>query len=200
MPFWKKKPPDPNIEAARAEAEAALPPGWEIRRSDLETFRIPTGRIYTYGICAAGPGPHDQALVIAVGEANAYRYFARFMRGEFEPAEGWAVPLEDVDPKKSHGSFHVRNEEDPDVVAAQAELDAALPAGWELYDNDRERYFFPGGYLKTYAVAAGGPSGEAALVMGLGEAGGYRQLSRRLRGELEITDSWAPPMDTFTGR
>ena len=195
MPFWKR---DPELQAARAEAEASLPPGWKIYRSDSERFRVPAGHITTYGICATGPSD-QHSLVIAVGEANAYRHFARHMRGGLDFADGWAIPLTNIRPAKPAAIFAL-GDEDPDVLAAKQELDQSLPQGWEPYDIDRERYFFPGGYLETYAVAARGPGDEAALVMGVGKAGGLRTLAKRLRGELEIADAWAAPMDTFTPR
>ena len=199
MPFWKRKI-DPEEEAARTEAEATLRPGWSIHRVDLETFSVPTGRVETYGVCASGPGG-ESALVIAVGKLNAYRQFARFMQGEFEVTEGWAVPIPPLD--DGHGRdpiFTVRHDDDPEVVAAKEDLDAALPPGWKLFYSDRERYSFPGAYLETWAVAAKGPGNKGELVMGLGEAGGFRQLARRLRGELEITEAWAAPMQYLTKR
>ncbi|MBW3594042.1 MAG: hypothetical protein KY391_00580 [Actinobacteria bacterium] len=198
MPFWKRKI-DPEVAAARARAEAALPAGWRIYRSDREQFDVPKGRVITYGICAAGPSG-ETALVVAVGEANSYRHFERFMRGHLDVAEGWSVPLVDIEPNKPYGSFHVRHEDDADVIAAKQELDDALPDGWELYDSDRERYFFPSGYLETWAVTARGPGDEGMLVMGLGEAGGFRQLAKALRRELPTADAWAPPMQYLTAR
>ena len=198
MPFWKRKK-DPEVEAARAAAEATLPAGWSLKDSDREIFSVPRGQVYTYAIPAVGPAG-ETALVIAVGEANAYGHFARFMRGDLEVAEGWAVPVPPLDEKRMEAYLSVRNADDPDVLAAKQELDAALPSGWELFMSDRERYAFPNGYLETWAVAAGGPGDEAELVMGLGEAGGFRQLARRLRGELEIADAWAPPMEGLTRR
>ena len=66
MPFWKPKPPDPEVEAARAEAEAALRSGWQIYRVDDESFRVPKGRVKTFGVIATGPGG-EPALVVAVG-------------------------------------------------------------------------------------------------------------------------------------
>ena len=122
------------------------------------------------------------------------------MRGELDFADGWAIPLTDIRPANPGAIFALADEEDTDVIAAKGELDEALPAGWKPYDIDRERYFFPGGYLETYAAAARGPGDEAALVMGIDKAGGLRTLARWLRGELEIADAWAAPMDTFTPR
>ena len=198
MPFWKRKV-DPEEEAARAEAEATLPAGWSIHRVDLETFTVPLGRVETYGVCASGPDDQHK-LVIAVGKSNAYLQFARFMRGEFDVADGWAVPLPPLNDEPRTRVFSVRHEDDPEVVAAKEEADAALPSGWELFNSDRERYFFPGGYLETWAVVASGSDGDAELVMGVGEAGGLRQLARRMRGELEIAEAWAAPMEHFTQR
>lgn len=171
-----------------------MPAGWSIYRSDREMFRVPAGRVITYGICAVGPA-QETALVIAVGEANAYRHFARFMSGGFEVSEGWAVPLDAVDPREPHAHFGISADDDPDVIAAKRELDESLPPGWEPFDSDRERYFFPSGRIETWAIAASGPGGEGALAMGLGEAGGLRQVARFFRGELEIADAWAPPME-----
>ena len=195
MPLWGRKT-DPELDAARAEAEAALPPGWEIYRSDLESFRVPGGVVKTYGICATGPGD-ESALVIAVGEANAYRHFARHMRGELESADGWAVPLTDVEPRRASVSVSVEVDDAP-AAAAKRELDEALPPGWDLYDLDRERYSFPSHYIETYAVAVAGPADERELVVGVGKAGALRQMARRLRGELDVADAWAPPMQHRT--
>ncbi len=196
MPFWKRKT-DPEVEAARASAEAALPPGWSIHRSDRETFLVPTGNVITYGISAGGPAG-QKALVLAVGEANAYRHLVRLMRGELDTAEGWAVPLDNIEPFKTrtHGHFDIIDDDDPDVIAAKQELDEALPSGWDLYDTNKETYFFPEGFIETCAASARSSGGETILVMGLGEAGAFRQLVRALRGELAQADAWAPP----TGR
>ena len=175
-----------------------MPPGWSIYRSDSERFRVPAGHVTTYGICAVGPSGQT-SLVIAVGESNAYRHFARHMRDGLDFTDGWAIPLTEVGGANPSVGFGVESD-DRDVLAALQELERALPQGWEPYDIDRERYFFPTGYLETYAVAARGPGSEAALVMGVGEAGGLRTLARRLRGELDIAEAWAVPMETFAPR
>lgn len=198
MPFWRRKT-DPELDAARAEAEAALPPGWQIHRSDLESFRVPTGVVETYGICAVGPGD-ESALVVAVGEANAYRHFARHVRGELDVADGWAVPLAAVAPRRPLRVSVSVEVDDEAAVAARLELEEALPPGWVVYDVDRERYSFPLHYLETYAVAVGGPAGESELVVAVGKAGALRQMARRLRGELDVADAWAPPMQHRTPR
>ena len=192
MAFWKRKQ-DPDLEMARAEAEASLPSGWEIYRSDRERFRLPSKVVETYGICAAGPGG-ETALVIAVGEANAYRQFVRFMRGGLSVTEGWSVPLTTVDAKPQRGFSVDMDEGDPAVAAAKREFDESLPEGWSLFELDRERYFFPSASLQTAALAVRGPAGEEELVMGIGEAGALHQMARRLRGELEVAEAWAPPM------
>ena len=196
MPFWRRKPKevDPQLEAARAEAEASLPPGWQIYRSDRERFSVPQGRVTTYAISAVGP-TDERALVIAVGEPNAYRQLARLMRGELEPSEAWSVPLDDFEVTKSYGHFDLIKDEDPNVIAAKRELDASVPSGWELYDTDREDYRFPSGSVDTCAASAVSVSGDVHLVMGLGEAGAFLHLARALRGELEITEAWAVPVE-----
>jgi hypothetical protein len=198
MAFWKREQ-DPDVEAARAEAEAALPSGWEIYRSDREKLRVPGGRVVTYAISASGPSD-ETALVVAVGEANAFRQFAKLMRGELTAAEGWSVPLTTIDPKPPKGVSIVLDEDDSAVTTAKRELDAALPQGWTLFDVDRERYSFPDAYLEAVAVAVQGAAGEEELVMGIGEAGALRQMARRLRGELEETEAWVAPMDHRTAR
>lgn len=42
------------------------------------------------------------------------------------------------------------------------------------------------------AVSAVGPTGEPVMAMGIGEANAIRQLARVLRGELAVSDAWAP--------
>ena len=106
-------------------------------------------------------------------------------------------PLDGLIPPIS-ASFKVRSLGDPEVAAAKEELDTALPPRWRLFDSDQERYFFPNGYLETFAVAAAGPGREGELVLGIGEDGAFRTLAKRLRGELDVTEAWAAPMNRFT--
>ena len=144
---------------------------------------------------AAARGPDDEAaLVVAVGKANAYRQLVRRLAGELEVAEGWAPPVPPLPPEPVEHDFLGPYDDEPEVRQALDELNRALPEGWQLYEADLERFRLPGRKLETYGVSAVGPGGEAVLVLGVGEAGAYRQLTRKLRGELEITDAWAPPL------
>ena len=49
-----------------------------------------------------------------------------------------------------------------------------------------------GAKVAAWAVSAVGRSGEAAMAMGIGEANAIRQLARVLRGDLAVSDAWAP--------
>jgi hypothetical protein len=82
----------------------------------------------------------------------------------------------------------------------EREARSALPAGWTLELPDRERFRLPGREVETYAVGAWGPGGDAFVVMGLEEDGAYRQVVRRMRGELEETEGWAPPIPSAAER
>ena len=45
----------------------------------------------------------------------------------------------------------------------------------------------------AWAALAEGPAGEQIVAVATGAAEAYRQLARRLRGELDEQDGWAPP-------
>src|SRR5687767_11763139 len=79
-----------------------------------------------------------------------------------------------------------------DAELARTEVEQALPPGWKLGKSDPERYTTPTFKLDTYSAAAVGPSGATAVVIALDEATAWRALLRRIRGELETTDVWAP--------
>ncbi len=202
MPFWRRKP-DParelekaELEAARAEAEAALAPGWRLEYSDPEWFTVPDGILKTYGILAMGPAD-ERLLAVGVGEVNGYRQLVRHLRGELPVAEGWAPPLDVVTPKRRQANFHIYGESDLEARAALTELEAGLPSGWNLFSIDRERYMLRGAQLETFGVAASSSTGEAAMAVALTEADAYCQLLRRFRGELEMSEGWVPPLPTL---
>ncbi|MGH8970444.1 MAG: hypothetical protein ACRDV1_10900 [Actinomycetes bacterium] len=84
-----------------------------------------------------------------------------------------------------------RAEVDHAKVAAQA----ALPPGWRLERADLERFRLPTGSVETWAMSASGPGDDdVRLAVGIGQAGGYRALEALLRGAIEPTDMWAPPL------
>jgi hypothetical protein len=91
-----------------------------------------------------------------------------------------------------------RKEEHPNLVAARADAEGALPEGWKLAEEDREGFLLPGPHtqiaLDVWAAAAEGPNGELELAVACDKAGAYIALARRLRGDLEETDGWAPPV------
>ena len=89
-----------------------------------------------------------------------------------------------------------RKSEDPDVAHAKEEAAAALPAGWQLVEEDREGFLLVGTTtigLDVWAAAAEGPGGELELAVACTKAGAFRALGRRLRGDLPTAEAWAPP-------
>jgi hypothetical protein len=48
--------------------------------------------------------------------------------------------------------------------------------------------------FNSWAAFAAGPSGEVVAAVALTEAESLRQLARRLRGELDVSDGWSPPL------
>ena len=184
-----------EVEVAEHEAAAALPQGWELDYPDGERFRLPGGSLQTYGLTASGPGA-EAVLVVAVGKANAYRQLIRRLRGELEVSEAWAPPVPPLPPEPVDHEYLGPYGDDAETKQALEDLLAALPEGWQLYEADQERFRLPGRKVETFGVSAVGPGGHAAFVLAVGEANAYRQLVRRLRGELEVTDAWAPPLPT----
>ena len=47
--------------------------------------------------------------------------------------------------------------------------------------------------LDVWAAAAEGPNGELEVAVACDKAGVYVSLARRLRGDVETSDGWAPP-------
>jgi hypothetical protein len=90
-----------------------------------------------------------------------------------------------------------RKDDDPDLVAARADAEGALPDGWKLAEEDREGFLLGGPEtqitLDVWAAAAEGPNGELEPAVACDKIGAYHALARRLRGDLETTDAWAPP-------
>lgn len=95
MPLWRReKVVDPNLAAARQEAEAELPEGWTLRGTDREGFQWfdePYVIVRAWAALAEGPA-HERMVAIAADEAEAYRQLARRLRGELDEEQGWAPP------------------------------------------------------------------------------------------------------------
>ncbi|MDQ3993445.1 MAG: hypothetical protein M3265_01445 [Actinomycetota bacterium] len=91
-----------------------------------------------------------------------------------------------------------RKDDDPNLVAARADAEGALPEGWSLAEEDREGFLLVGPHtqiaLDVWAAAAEGPNGELELAVACDKADAFTALARRLRGDLETTDAWAPSM------
>jgi hypothetical protein len=90
-----------------------------------------------------------------------------------------------------------RKDDDPNLIAAREDAAGALPEGWSLAEEDREGFLLSGPEtqirLNVWAAAAEGPNGEIELAVACDKAGAYTALARRLRGDLDTTDAWAPP-------
>jgi hypothetical protein len=93
--------------------------------------------------------------------------------------------------------FFGRDDNDPNLVAARADAEEALPEGWNLAEEDREGFLLVGVQtqisLDVWAAAAEGPTGELELAIACEKAGAYLALARRLRGDLETSEAWSPP-------
>jgi hypothetical protein len=175
------------------EARRALPHGWELRPPDHERFRLPGQEVVTYSIGASGPAG-EAFVVVGLGEEGAYRQVARKLRGELEETDGWVPqipPATAVSPEAPRPrSFRV----EPYAEAALSEVKRALPAGWVVYDADRERFRAGNQSVLVYAASAAGPAGESVLALGVGQDGAFIQLARALRGEIEPSEGWAVPL------
>ena len=78
--------------------------------------------------------------------------------------------------------------------AARAEATAGLPDGWSVSRPDRERYGAGRDGIDAYAVVAEAAGGERLVGVALTEAGAYRTAVAAVRGEIEETDAWSPPV------
>jgi hypothetical protein len=95
-------------------------------------------------------------------------------------------------------SLFGHKDDDPNLAAARTDAEGALAEGWKLSEEDREGFLLSGPRtqiaLDVWAAAAEGPNGELELAVACDKAGAYLALARRLRGDLEETDAWAPPL------
>jgi hypothetical protein len=170
-----------------------LPKGWTLTGTDREVFRLHDADIVTWAAVADGPDGSAMAVVASEDESDAIRALHRRILGDLPPTEGWALPVSasaPIDPDDT--TVFADDEDDPEVRQAIQEAESALPQGWILYETDREKYSVGGGNVAAWAASAVGPTGEAAMAMGIDEANAIRQLARVLRGELAVSEAWAP--------
>jgi hypothetical protein len=78
-----------EAEQARQQAEQQLPPGWRLGKSDHERYTTATGKLDTYSAAAVGPDGQD-AVVIALSEAAAWRALSQRIAGDLPVSEVWA--------------------------------------------------------------------------------------------------------------
>ncbi len=83
---------------------------------------------------------------------------------------------------------------DPNVTLARQEIEAVLPPGWQFHRTDSERFSLPEGRITVWGAWAHG-DGKYAIAFGRDEVDSIRQVAARLRGELEKTVAWRPPME-----
>ena len=167
--------------------------GWTLTGTDREVFRLHDADIVTWAAMADGPDGSAMVVVASEDESDAVRALQRRILGDLWPTEGWALPVSrgaPVDPGDT--LVFADDEDDPEVQAAIHEAEAALPPGWALFETDREKYSVGGAKVAAWAVSAVGPNGETAMAMGIGEANAIRQLARALRGDLVVSEAWAP--------
>jgi hypothetical protein len=82
----------------------------------------------------------------------------------------------------------------PDVSLARGEAEEELPEGWKIVEADFENFSAGDHSMDVWGAFAEGPGGELAVAVAGTQAEAYRQLARRLRGDLEVSEGWAPPI------
>jgi len=182
-------------------SQAELPSGWTLSHTDREVFSLPGAKVVTWAAAAAGgAGEAALAVVASDDESDAVRAVGECISGRLMQTDGWALPVPRL---ASHGvadtRFVLYGDRDAAVEDALADVDGSLPAGWTLYDSDREKYRLVSATVAVWVVSAVGPGGAAAMAMAIGEAAALRQLGRTLRGELHVTRRWAPILDVGAG-
>ena len=177
----------------RTSVDDQLPEGWTLSGTDREVFRLHDADIVTWAAMADGPDGPAMVVVASENESDAIRALHCRIVGDLPPTEGWALPVSGSAPvDRDDTLFFADDEDDPAVQAALHEAEAALPPGWALCETDREKYSVGGAKLAAWAVSAIGPTGEAVMAMGIGEANAILQLARALRGDLAVSEAWAP--------
>lgn len=85
-----------------------------------------------------------------------------------------------------------------ELQSATDEALAGLPDGWNLSAPDRERFGAGSDGVVVYGVVATGPDGRGVLGLALSKAEALRAAADAARGDLPLTDAWAPPVSDLT--
>jgi hypothetical protein len=97
MGLFDRSEDDPNLIAARADAEATLPEGWKLAEEDRERFLLvgPQTQISLEVWAAAAEGPNGELeLAVACHKADAYTALARRLGGDLDTTEAWSPPIQ----------------------------------------------------------------------------------------------------------
>lgn len=87
-----------------------------------------------------------------------------------------------------------------ELTAAKQDALAALPEGWVLSHPDRERFGSGTDGVAVCGVVTTGPDGQGVLGLALSKPAALRTAAAAVRGEMPLTDAWAPPVsDLSTG-
>jgi hypothetical protein len=100
MGLFGRSDDDPNLVAARADAEGVLPEGWKLAEEDREGFLLVGAetQISLDVWAAAAEGPNRELeLAIACDKAGAYLALASRLRGDLETTEAWSPPTQFVE-------------------------------------------------------------------------------------------------------
>lgn len=162
-----------ELDAAREDAQAALPAGWDLMKPDRERFGSGTDGVVVFGSAACDADGRG-ILGLGLSQPESLRALAAAARGDAPLADAWAPPVSDL-------------------VAATADApansDAALPMGWTLVAVDRESFWTRHEPVSAFGALAVGPGGQRALAVALDRAVALERLVDRIEGRLPVTDT-----------
>lgn len=162
-----------ELDAARQEALAALPDGWELMKADRERFGSGTDGVAVFGTTAADPDGRG-VLGLGLSQLESMRALAAAARGDTPLTDAWAPPVADLTTA---------------TADAPANDDVALPRGWTLIAVDGESFWTRDVPVTAYGALAVGPGGQRVLVVALDRAVALERLVDRVEGRLEESDT-----------
>ena len=162
-----------ELEAAREDALAALPAGWDLMKPDRERFGGGTDGVAVFGAAASDPDGRG-VLGLGLSQPESLRALAAAARGDTPLADAWAPPVSDLSAATAN---------------APANNDVALPMGWTLIAVDRESFWTRHEPVSAYGALAVGPGGRRALAVALDRATALERLVDRIEGRLPVTDT-----------